>query len=87
MDTTHPPSREEILAQLQRLTVQLLKIPAEKVRPDSRLREDFNVDSLFMTQFVLTLEDDFAILTDETDVERFITLNDVADYVLEKNSR
>jgi acyl carrier protein len=78
------PSRDDVLVRIQQIVTTLLMRPVDQVTPDSRLQEDLGADSLFITQLVLTLEDEFEIKTDETDAENLVTINDVTDYVVQK---
>lgn len=69
---------------MQKIACQILKVPAEKVRPEARLREDLEADSLFLTQFLLALEDEFAIETDDGDIAEIFTIEDTVNYVAQK---
>lgn len=83
MNTT--PSRDEVFGKIQQLSMSLLKLPSDRVKPESRLREDLEADSLFLTQFLFALEDDFGIETNDSDLERIFTVDDAVNYVLEKS--
>jgi acyl carrier protein len=57
----------------------------EKIKPDSKLQEDFGADSLDMTELAILLEEEFELkeIPDEQ-VERFVTVQDVYDYMERK---
>jgi acyl carrier protein len=78
------PSRDEIFVKIQQIVTTLLMRPVDQVTPNSRLHGDLGADSLFITQLVLTLEDEFDINTDDTETEHLVTIGDVTDYVLQK---
>jgi acyl carrier protein len=78
------PSRDEIFQRIHRLATTLLMLPDDQIQATSRLREDLGADSLFITQLLLTLEDDFKVKIDEADSEHFVTLDSITDYVMGK---
>jgi acyl carrier protein len=78
------PPRDEVFVKIQQIATTLLMRPVDEVTPDSRLVEDLGADSLFITQLILTLEDEFGVETDETDTEHFVTIGNVTDYVVQK---
>lgn len=80
-------SRDEVLLIVQQRATTLLMLPADRVQPDSRLIEDLQADSLFVTQLVFSLEDEFDIEAEEVDSEHFLTINSTTDYVMEQLKR
>jgi acyl carrier protein len=55
-------SREEIFPRLQTLMQEILQLEsAAHLRPESRLREDLQIDSLAMVDMVIALEDRFGV--------------------------
>lgn len=54
------------------------------MQPDARLVEDLNVDSLFITQLALALEEEFDFFVDDQDMPGLITVQSVVDFVAQK---
>lgn len=52
----------------------------------TRLEGDLGLDSLSMIDFAVAAEEAFGIRIPDDDLERFVTVGDVADYVLRKKS-
>lgn len=61
-----------------------LKIPKENITPDSRFAEDLNADSLDIVELTMELEENFGIEIPDEDVDRLKTVNDVIDYILQR---
>jgi acyl carrier protein len=78
--------REEILARLQDLLKDILKLEStESLIPSARFREDLNMDSLAMVDIILMLEDGFGLkLPSDMNVLGAIqTVGDVVDLVMD----
>jgi acyl carrier protein len=52
----------------------------------TRLEGDLGLDSLSMIDIAVAAEEAFGIRIPDDDLERFVTVGDVADYVLRKKS-
>lgn len=48
---------------------------------DSRLRDDFDINSLSMIDLVVAVEDEFSVRIPDEDAERFETVGDVVDFL------
>jgi acyl carrier protein len=79
--TSFAMTREIIFEEIQGICVQLLRVPPEKVVPDTRLIEDLEIDSLFGLELALGLEKRFNIEVPANAVASFKTVSDLADYV------
>lgn len=62
----------------------LRDVPKEKLTPEVSLTEGLGMDSMFMLESTLALEEEFEIEMIDTDLPRLKTLGDLADYVLER---
>ena len=71
--------RSRIEEQVRGVISPLLCVPLEKIYSHTRLVEDLNADSFFITQFALALEDEFGILVDDSDLPYLGTVAAVAD--------
>ncbi|MFZ3131881.1 MAG: acyl carrier protein [Desulfosporosinus sp.] len=52
---------------------------SKKITPESRLREDLNVDSIDFLMIIGDLEDEFSITIDEDDFLDVVTVNDIVE--------
>ncbi len=55
--------------------------PSVAIRPESRLVEDLNIDSLDLVGIYLKVQDDFGVVIDEADLPRLSRVADLASYV------
>lgn len=81
-----PPSREAILARLQVVLRDVLGLETvEALRPEARLREDLNIDSLGMVDVVIGVEEAFGVKmrSDLNLFERVATVDDAVSLVVE----
>jgi len=75
-------NKEQVFSDVQKVTCQILKVPAERVVPSARLVEDLDVDSLFITQLAMGLEDEFDIEVDDANLPGLTTVQSVVDFVI-----
>jgi len=52
---------------------------SKKITPESRLREDLNVDSIDFLMIIGDLEDEFSITIEEDDFLDVVTVNDIVE--------
>jgi acyl carrier protein len=57
-----------------------LDLPTEDVKPESEIR-DLTADSLDLIELVLALEDRFEIDIPDEEINRLVTVKDIADYI------
>ena len=76
--------KQQIFQDVQKVTCQILKVPTERVVPTARLIDDLNVDSLFITQLAMALEDEFSIEIDDANLPGLTTVQSVVDFVAAK---
>lgn len=53
----------------------------ERVVPGASLKRDLGADSLDVVELAFNLEDELAIYIDDAQIERFVTVKDVIDFV------
>jgi acyl carrier protein len=58
-----------------------LQLGARQVRPDSRLLEDLNAESVDVANIVAALESKYAIQVKESEIARLVTVADLVDLV------
>ncbi len=76
--------QNQVFNDVQKVACEILKVPAERVVPLARLVEDLNVDSLFITQLAMGLEDEFDIEVDDANLPGLTTVQSVVDFVIAK---
>jgi acyl carrier protein len=75
--------RQEVVAGLADVAVELLGVSPDQVTEDARFDEDLDVDSLGLVEFVMAVEDRFDIKVPEEKLEGITTVGEAADLVLE----
>lgn len=73
-------TKDEIFNTVKAISADELDIPAEKIKPDTKIQNDLNADSLDVFEIMNELEDKFDIELDDEDV-KLETINDVVDFV------
>jgi acyl carrier protein len=83
------PGSDAVLLRVQHLLQQILSLETTAaIRPDSRLQEDLNIDSLGMVDVVLGVEEEFGVKlgSDINLFERVVTVGDAVDLIIEKSA-
>jgi acyl carrier protein len=80
------PLVEEVAAEIARALQRELKGSGVEIAitPETRLFEDLALDSLTLTSLVVSLEDHYRILLNETDAEEIRTVADLAGLVVRR---
>lgn len=81
-----PLSRQEILARLQGVLKDVIGLETvTALRPEARLREDLNIDSLGMVDVVIGVEEAFGVKmrSDLNLFEKVVTVDDAVNLVVE----
>jgi len=76
--------RDEVLAALREVAVEVLSVEPEQVVEDARFKEDLDADSLDLVELVMGLEERFDIEVPEEDLEDVTTIGQAVDLVLAK---
>ena len=66
---------------LKALLVDELQIDPEDIKPDAELSADLGINSIELADLVMLCEDKFGITIDDSDIGRFVTIQDVVDYL------
>lgn len=72
-----PSSKAEILGVLQLMMKELFELDAERVRPEARLIEDLELDSLDAIDLAVKVEETTGLAFDESKIREFRTVEDV----------
>ena len=78
--------REDALAALREVAVEVLSVEPEAVTEDARFKEDLDADSLDLVELVMGLEERFDIEVPEEDLEGVTTVGQAVDLVMSKVS-
>lgn len=79
-------SKSEVLDAVREICAGTLRLPLADVHPGAQLIEDLQVDSLFLSELAIALEERFDIHLDEEEMSSVKTVQDVADHIAGKIS-
>lgn len=77
-------NRVEILNKIKEIVNKATDIPYEELREDAAIMDDLEISSLEVMVTIADIEDEFNITISETDMRRFVTIHDIAEYVTER---
>lgn len=75
---------EKVVERLRALVQQVCERLPNDLAVDSRFREDCELDSLDLVEYVARVEQDFGVLIADEDIVRFTSLRASADYLRER---
>ncbi len=67
--------------QLKNLLVEELQLDPDDIKPESELSSDLGINSIELADLVMLCEERFDITIDDSDIGRFVTIQDVVDYL------
>jgi len=74
-------SKDEVSARLARYLTDMFDVPEDKIRPDARLYEDFDLDSIDALDLVVKLQEITGRRISPQDFKTVRTVGDVIDKV------
>jgi acyl carrier protein len=77
MGASPAPSKAEILCEIQHMMKELFKLDADRVKPDARLIEDLELDSLDAFDLAVKVEETTGLAFDEGKIRALRTVEDV----------
>ena len=78
------PTGQTLFDEVADVCVGVLRVPREKVVEGARLVEDLDVDSLFVVQLAMALEDKFGFDMPEEELPALKSVGDIVNYVRAK---
>ena len=79
---TNPKS--DVIDTVREICAGTLRVPLADVHPGANLIDDLQVDSLFLVQLAIALEERFDIQIDEEEMSTVRTVQDIADHIAGK---
>ena len=70
-----------MFTKLQEILAKQLNISKENIKPESRLLEDLNADSLDFVELLMTVEDEFNVIITDEDAKTLKTIDDVCKFI------
>lgn len=77
-------TREDLLKRLEEIIKVQDPAKALLISEKTSLKDDLGVDSIELMEFVINVEDAFSISIPDEDVETFMTIGDLIDYLQKK---
>ncbi len=66
---------------LKNVLVEELQLDPEDIKPESELANDLGINSIELADLVMLCEDKFDLEIEDDDIHRFVTIQDVVDYL------
>ena len=73
--------RDEVMKLVREHLSTELEVPADRIQPETRFREDLDADSLDLYELVMELEDTYGIKVSEEEAARIETVGQAVDFV------
>ena len=73
-----------MLDQIKAILKDYVEVPEDKIIPEANLVGDLGLNSLDVMNLVMEFEDAFGIEIPDEDIGRFMTVQDVVEYVEDK---
>lgn len=66
---------------LKNILVEELQLDPDDIKPESELVNDLGVNSIELADLIMLCEDKFGIEIEDEDIHKFVTINDVVNYL------
>lgn len=76
-----PMDRDEVLELVRGHLATELEVARDRIKPETRLREDLDADSLDLYELVMELEDRYGIRVSEEEAAEIETVGDAVEFV------
>ena len=71
---------------LKNILVDELQLDPDEITPESELANDLGINSIELADLVMSCEDQFGIEIEDDDIHKFITIQDVVNYLEAKKN-
>lgn len=65
------------------LLIEKFEISEDLITPEAQLTNDLGIDSLELADLVLDCEEQYGIVIDDDDIQKFVSVGDVVNYLSE----
>jgi acyl carrier protein len=78
---------ESTFERVKALTVKLLGVPAEKVTPEAKFRDDLEADSLDLVELIMAFEEEFGGEISDEDAQKITTVGEAVSYLESRQAK
>jgi acyl carrier protein len=75
---------QELFARFTKCVVDVLSVEADQVKPEAKLGDDLDADSLDLVELVMALEEEFDVSVPEDELEGIETVGQAYDLITSK---
>ena len=75
---------DEIFEKVKKIIVEQLSVAEDAVTKEASFIDDLGADSLDIVELIMALEEEFDMEIPDADAEKISTVNDVIEYIKEK---
>ncbi len=68
---------------VRKVMAEQLRIPEEKITPESKIKDDLGADSLDILQLLMTIEEEYGITVPDEELAAFETVGGIVKYLEE----
>jgi acyl carrier protein len=68
-------------AKVQKIIMDQLGVSAEEVKPEASFVEDLGADSLDLTELIMAMEEEFALVIEDEEAQKILKVKDAVAYV------
>ncbi len=73
-----------LFEKVKEIVAEQLDVSPDEISPESSFVEDLGADSLDITELIMAMEDEFGIEIDDEEAQNLRTVQDVIDYIENK---
>lgn len=73
-----------MLEDIKKVLVEALNIDEDMIKPESKLKEDLDIDSLAAVELSLELETEFDVRIEDEELAKLVTVQDIIDIINKK---
>lgn len=73
-----------VFDKVKQIIINELKVDADKITPDTNLKNDLGADSLDAVEIVMALEDEFNISIPDEEIQNISTVKKLVEYIESK---